>query len=75
MITPTLRFAAFITRRWLCQICTCFLIYGAGLALAAAQTGTIIGRVSNAATGVYLESATIAVEGTTLQTVTARAGD
>src|SRR5688500_7754022 len=38
-------------------------------------TGTITGRVSNAATGTYLESALVAIEGTSLQTATARGGE
>jgi iron complex outermembrane recepter protein len=40
-----------------------------------AQTGTITGRVSNAATGSYLESATVSVEGTNAQTSTTRGGE
>ena len=51
------------------------IVFAAGLASAAAQNGIVTGRVANAATGAYLESATVAVEGSTLQTVTARGGE
>jgi TonB-dependent receptor len=47
-----------------------------GISSAAAQaTGTLTGRVSNAATGTYLESAVVAIDGTALQTSTARGGE
>ena len=47
-----------------------------GIATAAdSTTGTITGRVSNAATGAYLESAIVSIEGTALQTATARGGE
>lgn len=52
------------------------LLVSAAFTFAADQTaGTITGRVSNAATGAYLESATISVEGTRVQTATARGGE
>src|SRR5687768_9287200 len=61
---------------WVRSSCRSFLLLCACTAIAAAQsTGTVTGRVSNAATGSYLESATVSVEGSTLQTATARGGD
>src|SRR5688572_13643823 len=51
-----------------------FLLLGFA-ATVSAQTGTISGRVSNAATGSYLESAAVTIEGSTLQTATARGGE
>jgi TonB-dependent receptor len=45
------------------------------LRAADSATGTITGRVSNAATGSYLESAAVAIEGSTVQTATARGGE
>ena len=52
------------------------LLCFASATFAIAQTnGIVTGRVSNAATGSYLESATVSVEGTSLQTATSRGGD
>ena len=57
-------------------ICFCLLTSASGTAVAAdSGTGTLTGRVSNAATGTYLESAVVAVEGTSLQTATERGGE
>src|SRR5687767_8471497 len=53
-----------------------FLLFSICATLAAAQAnGTITGRVSNAATGTYLESAIVSIEGTGLQTATERGGE
>jgi hypothetical protein len=75
MNTPILRLAALTAHRWLRPFLHSLIIFSAGLATASAQSGIVTGRVSNAATGAYLESATVAVEGSALQTVTARGGD
>jgi TonB-dependent receptor len=75
MNSPHLCLAALIPQRWLRSIVSCLVVFSAVLTSASAQNGLITGRVSNAATGAYLESATVAVEGSTLQTVTARGGD
>src|SRR5687767_1244915 len=54
-----------------------FLVFAAALTTSAADsaTGTITGRVSNAATGSYLESAAVSIEGSSAQTATARGGE
>src|SRR5262245_24531390 len=51
-----------------------FLLPGAVSSAAAAETGTITGRVSNAASGALLEGAEVTVVGTSLRAVTDRDG-
>lgn len=51
-----------------------FLLIVSGSVLRAAATGTLTGRVSNAATGAYLEGAEISVAGAAAATLSARDG-
>ncbi|HUR57812.1 MAG TPA: TonB-dependent receptor, partial [Opitutaceae bacterium] len=60
----------------LIRSCLVSIVLAATLASATAQSGgTVAGRVTNAATGAYLESATVSVEGTNIQTATTRGGE
>jgi iron complex outermembrane receptor protein len=61
---------------WFRSTCRSLVLFVASAAIATAQNaGAITGRVSNAATGAYLEAATVSVEGTNIQTSTARGGE
>ena len=72
---PCLAFRAFAARVLLPVLSFIFAFSATHTFAADTATGTITGRVSNAATGAYLESAVVAIEGSTQQTVTARGGE
>src|SRR6185436_1841521 len=65
--------AAAFSRRALLASTLMLLTFPA--AAADSGSGMIVGRVSNAATGAFLEAATVSVEGAALQTASARGGE
>lgn len=78
MSRPSVRFLRGSTRRLLTFACAlvCTLMLAGPVALSAqtADTGTVTGRVRDAASGNYLEGAEVAIGGTALHTVTERGG-